>query len=120
MHFQHRFFLYIADYFLPSFQQRAASVYGDLRFHSARRLLLEQFVSRPSTTNKAYSYLYSYKDPNDQPDEGTPHGADLDCVSQSTKASVCPTMASHWVNFAYNKDPNGAGTSREWRTKHYL
>jgi len=88
-------------------------MYGDLRFHSARRLFLEQFIAKDSSSyNSAFTYLYSYKDPGRQPDEGTPHGADLDCVWQSTKSNkACPQMAQYWINFINSKNPNARGQS---------
>jgi len=76
------------DRFFGSINQykRAASIYGDIRYQSNRRL----FLSALATNNvKAYSYLYAQTRLGDVASVGVPHGADLNGGSICAYCSDC-------------------------------
>ena len=60
--------------FFPHGMQRAASVYGDLRYQANRRLFLGALAKNNVTT---YSYLYAQVHEGDAASVGVPHGSDL-------------------------------------------
>lgn len=76
--------------------QRSASIYGDIRFQSHRRLMLDAIVehtaNQTSTINvPAWGYLYAQHDPGAPPSVGVPHTSDLNCSElTSTFISTYP------------------------------
>lgn len=94
--------------------KRAASIYGDIRYQSNRRLWLSAFTT--NNANKAYSYIYAQDNPRDLPSIGVPHGSDLAAVLQSPSNPISQTMARQFLAFATSFDPSSS-PGREWHVR---
>ncbi|PWN45436.1 alpha/beta-hydrolase [Ceraceosorus guamensis] len=86
--------------------KRAAAVYGDIRWHSNRRL----FLQRAAAANvPIHAYLFSNRNPRAPVELGVPHGADLDMILQTVSSPLGATMARQWLTFAATHNPNAQG-----------
>jgi carboxylesterase type B len=92
-----------SDHLLIS-QQRAASIYGDIRYQSNRRL----WLSAMGDNAKVYSYLYAQQSPTGSPALGVPHGSDLSAVLQAPPNPVSEIMARQFLAFAITQDPSSS------------
>jgi acetylcholinesterase len=100
-------------FFGPTNQfKRAASIYGDIRFQSDRRLWLSAFTN--NNENKAYSYIYAQDSPRDSPSVGVPHGSDLAAVLQNPSNPISETMARQFLAFATSHDPSASPGLPAW------
>ncbi|KAF8331142.1 Alpha/Beta hydrolase protein [Cantharellus anzutake] len=93
--------------------KRAASLLGDIVFHSGRRALLDAYVEHFGF-HPAWTYLYTQVTPDTPAYQGVYHGSELPAVFglyaiQNTTSDLGKTslvMISAWVTFANSLDPN--------------
>ncbi|KAJ7367208.1 extracellular triacylglycerol lipase precursor [Mycena albidolilacea] len=102
---------------LDSGWKRAASLAGDLVFHSTRRMFLQAAASRGS---KVYSYLLTQPQLLGDPSLGVSHPVTKNYVYGTVlndgipfDAAVSIAMMEYWLSFASSLDPNdGKGAAR--------
>lgn len=88
--------------------KRAAALYGDIRFQSNRRYLLQSGL-QTGTTPAAWSFAFSDPPPKAPVSHGVAHGTDLDALFGNRNSPIDAIMARQWVSFAYSLDPTAAG-----------
>ncbi|KAJ7754123.1 extracellular triacylglycerol lipase precursor [Mycena olivaceomarginata] len=104
---------------LDSGWKRAASLVGDLVFHSTRRMFLQAAASRGS---KVYSYLLTQPQLLGDSSLGVSHPVTKNYVYGTvlndgipSDAAVSIAMMEYWLSFASSLDPNdGKGTARPY------
>ncbi|KAF8331136.1 Alpha/Beta hydrolase protein [Cantharellus anzutake] len=93
--------------------KRAASLLGDIVFHSGRRALLDAYIKHFGFY-PAWTYLYTQVTPDTPAYQGVYHGSELPAVfglyaRQNTTSDLGKTslvMISAWVTFGNSLDPN--------------
>lgn len=101
----------ITDRFYPGADnqyKRLASFYGDIRYHSNRRFLLQQGITT-KVTPAAWTYLFQDRPPKAPVDLGVPHSSDLDVVFGFRVSPLNAVMQAQYAAFATNLNPNAAG-----------
>ncbi|CAO1630652.1 unnamed protein product [Parajaminaea phylloscopi] len=88
--------------------KRAAAVYGDIRFQSNRRFLLDSGIST-KTTPASWSFAWNEVRPSAPVFLGVAHGDDLDALFGNAVSPLDAVMARQWAAFAHNLDPTKAG-----------
>ncbi|TFK72801.1 alpha/beta-hydrolase [Pluteus cervinus] len=101
----------VQTFFTGSQFKRAAALYGDLHFHSARRDFLQIAVS---LNMPAWSYLFGETDPGSAAWQGVFHTSELPYLFTKVPAvgaltALSRQMIAYWVSFATNLDPNTHG-----------
>lgn len=90
--------------------QRAASIYGDIRFQSDRRLLLESNLGRNARKDgqaePAFSFLFAQETGNAA--SGVPHGSDLPYGALIGKESPLERPCGTFVNGRWLKRLKGS------------
>ncbi|TFK20228.1 triacylglycerol lipase 3 [Coprinopsis marcescibilis] len=94
---------------LPSIYKRTASILGDLIFDAPRRQWMEAAADNGVT---GYGYLFTQPQPQESPESGVPHGAEIPFVYGNT-LDMSPSavrlkemMMDYWISFAVSLDPN--------------
>lgn len=88
--------------------KRCASFYGDMRYHSNRRFLLQQGLESKKTP-AAWTYLFQDRPVHAAVDLGVPHSSDLDIAFGFRPSTLNAVVAGQYASFATNLDPNGKG-----------
>ncbi|KAL1946074.1 hypothetical protein VTO73DRAFT_15201 [Trametes versicolor] len=102
---------------LGSEYKRAASIAGDIWFHSIRRAW-NQAASAQGVP--VFAYLFTDPQAAGNPSQGVAHGAELSYVfgapGAAPASTLSATMKDYWISFATSLDPNdGKGNDRpQW------
>lgn len=95
--------------------KRAASLYGDIRFQSNRRQILESSLQTHNST-KVWSYYFQDPPTHAAVSLGVPHSSDLDVAWAFESSKLNTVMARQFIAFATSLDPADSAGLPAWPT----